>query len=218
MSDQNQTLCGELTHIYWIGGSPCAGKSSLAEILATSYGFYLYHADEAYTRHEKIVTQEHQPIFYKLTHSSSEDVWMRPVEQQVAEESQLYREEFPLILEELLALPKSQPILAEGTAFLPECVIPLLGRRSQALWMVPTEEFQLTHYEGRSWAKEVVKTCTNPEQAFYNWMQRDIRFAAFIKQEALRQRMPVLIVNETRSLAENTVLLEQYLRLSSSLL
>jgi hypothetical protein len=214
MSDQAQVLRDELAHIYWIGGSPCAGKSSLAEILAARYELYLYQADEAYVRHEKIVTQENYPIFYKLAHSSCEEVWMRPVEQQADEEILLYREEFPLILEELLALPKSQPVLAEGAALLPECVIPLVKRWQQAIWIVPTAEFQLTHYERRAWAKEVVKTCTNPEQAFHNWMQRDMRFAAFIEQEALQRGMPVLSVNGTRSLAENTALVKQYFRLS----
>jgi hypothetical protein len=214
MSDQDQILRGELAHIYWLGGSPCAGKSSLAEILATRYELYLYQADEAYVRHEKIVTQENHPIFYKLTHSSSDEVWMRPVEQQAEEEIQLYREEFPLILEELLTFPKSQPILAEGAALLPECVIPLLSRQQQAIWIVPTEEFQLTHYERRAWAKEVVKTCTHPGRAFHNWMQRDMRFAAFIEREALQQGMSVLVVNGTRSLAENTALVEHHFQLS----
>jgi 2-phosphoglycerate kinase len=213
MRNQGTMFRRELEHVYWIGGSPCAGKSSLAEILAARYGLYLYQADEAYVRHEKIVTQESHPIFYKLTHSSSEDVWMRPVEQQVEEEIRLYQEEFPLILEELLALPKSQPILAEGAALLPECVIPLLSERQQATWIIPTEEFQLTHYGRRAWAKEVVKTCTNPEQAFHNWMQRDRRFAAFIEQEASRRGMAVMVIDGTRSLTDNTTLVERYFQL-----
>jgi len=48
------------------GGSPCAGKSSIADILAATYGLSLYRADEAYFRHEKVVTPEQHPIFYKL--------------------------------------------------------------------------------------------------------------------------------------------------------
>jgi hypothetical protein len=47
-------------------------------------------------------------------------------------------------------------------------------------------------------------------QAFHNWMQRDMRFAEFIAQEAFQQGMPILVVDGTRSLAENTALVEQY--------
>ena len=54
---------------------------------------------------------------------------MRLVEQQVAEEITLYREEFPLLFDKLLAFAKSPPILAEGAALLPACVVPLLLER-----------------------------------------------------------------------------------------
>ncbi len=216
MQDHNKILQRELTHVYWMGGSPCAGKSSIADILAATYGLSLYRADEAYFRHEKVVTPEQHPIFYKLTHYSPEELWMRSVGQQVVEEMMLYREEFPLILEELLALPRSQPILAEGAALLPECVLPFLLEPQRAIWIIPTAEFQLHHYGRRAWAKDVVKDCTNPEQALQNWMQRDIRFARWIEQEALQQGMRVLVVNGTSSLAENTSIVEQHFQLGQS--
>ena len=147
MQDHNKILQRELTHVYWMGGSPCAGKSSIADILAATYGLSLYRADEAYFRHEKVVTPEQHPIFYKLTHYSPQELWMRSVEQQVVEEMMLYREEFPLILEELLALPRSQSILAEGAALLPESVLPFLLEPQRAIWIIPTAEFQLHHYD-----------------------------------------------------------------------
>jgi hypothetical protein len=186
-------------------------------LMATRYGLSLFRADEAYFRHEKIVVPECHPIFYQLTHCSSEELWMRPVEQQVAEEITLYREEFPLILEELLTFPKSPPLLAEGAALLPEWVIPLLLKRNQAIWIIPTEEFQLAHYGRREWAKDVVKACTNPEQAFQNWMQRDMRFAQFVEQEAQQRRARVLVVNGAHSLTENISTVEQHFQFGSSL-
>jgi|SRR5579859_1337815 len=219
MQQQEKMLREKLAQVYWIGGSPCAGKSAVATLLAARSGWPLYQADEASPRHEKMVTPEQQPLFYKLIHLSSEEVWMmRSVEQQAAEEVQFYREEFPLILQDLLAFPHSQPVLVEGTALLPECVIPLLGQRHQATWMVPTEEFQRTHYRHRAWAKEIVKECSDPEQAFENWMQRDRRFSASIERDALQRGMSVLVVDGTRSLDETVTLVEQSLRLAPSCL
>lgn len=61
-----------------------------------------------------------------------------------------------------------------------------------------------------------MKDCTNPEQALQNWMQRDIRFAKWIEQEALQQGMRVLVVNGTSSLAENTSIVEQHFQLGQS--
>jgi 2-phosphoglycerate kinase len=210
MQDDIRALQRELARVYWIGGSPCSGKSSIASTLAEMYGFTLYRTDDAYVRHEKMVTPQCQPIFYKLTHYTSEELWMRPVEQQVVEEIALYREEFPLILEEILALPKSAPVLVEGAALLPECVVPLLSDVRKAIWLLPTAEFQQYHYERRAWAREVVRACTQPGQAFQNWMQRDIQFARFIHKDAQDCGMCVLEVDGTHSLAENTIFVEQY--------
>jgi hypothetical protein len=193
-----------LAHVYWLGGSPCAGKSSIADTLVTSRGMTLYRADDAFSAHTEKITAGQQPIFYKVTHYSSEQLWMRPVEQQAAEEVALYREEFALILEDLLALPATKPILAEGAALLPACVAPLLQDPRHAIWVVPSVEFQLHHYAQRVWARDVVKGCTQPEQAFQNWMQRDIRFARHVIQEAQRLKQRVLVVDGMRSLVETT--------------
>jgi hypothetical protein len=209
----DKVLRHALNHVYWIGGSPCSGKSSIVDALATQHGLSRYQADEAFFQHEKVVVSEQHPVFYKLTHCTSEELWMRPVEEQVAEEITLYREEFPLILEDLLALPKSPPILAEGAALLPECVIPLLMGLHRAIWIIPTEEFQLSCYGRREWAKDVVKACTNPERAFRNWMQRDIRFARFAHQQAQQRGASVLVVNGAHSLAENISIVERHFRL-----
>ena len=35
-----------LSHILWIGGSPCAGKSTVADIIRDRYGIVLYQADD----------------------------------------------------------------------------------------------------------------------------------------------------------------------------
>ena len=36
----------DFRHVYWIGGSGCAGKSTVTEILAERYGLATYHQDD----------------------------------------------------------------------------------------------------------------------------------------------------------------------------
>lgn len=210
---QRTALRQDLAHVYWVGGSPCSGKSSIVDSLAQRYGLRIYRCDDAFFEHEKIVTRDKQPVFYKLTHLSSDELWMRPVDLQIAEEIALYREGFPLILEDLLALPTTQPIIAEGAALLPEQVCQLLPDPRRAIWVVPTAEFQRHHYTRRDWAHNIVAACTDPEQAFQNWMQRDIGFATFIASQATKQGMQVLLVDGKRSLAENIAFVEQHFQL-----
>ncbi|GHO96179.1 hypothetical protein KSF_062270 [Reticulibacter mediterranei] len=214
MSIHDTATANNFANVYWLGGSPCSGKSTIADVLVKKYGFALYRCDEAFYEHSKIVTAEQQPIFHRLVHLSSEDLWMRLVAQQVAEEIAFYHEEFPLILEDLLAYPRTQPVLVEGAALLPECVYPLLSHPRRAIWIVPTGEFQMHHYRQRTWAKDVVKACSDPEQAFLNWMQRDIAFAHHVAHEATQRALPLLVVDGQRSLVENITWSEQHLGLS----
>jgi broad-specificity NMP kinase len=37
--------------VFWLGGSPCAGKSSISERLASDFGLDIYHVDEAFEIH-----------------------------------------------------------------------------------------------------------------------------------------------------------------------
>ncbi len=204
----------DLAHVYWIGGSPCSGKSSIAEALAAAYGLQLYHADNAYVRHAKVVTPERQPVFYKLAHLSAEELWMRPVEEQVAEALAHYREEFPLILEDLLALPTTPPILAEGAALLPACVQPYLLERHRAISIVPTAEFQMEQYARRAWAQDVVRACSDPQQAFRNWMQRDIQFAKHVEQAAREAGLFSLLMDGGCPLTDTIARVERHFRLA----
>jgi hypothetical protein len=202
-----------LDHIYWIGGSACAGKSSITDILAQLHKLHVYRCDDAFYEHEKIITQSKQPIFYKLTHLTSDELWLRPVDRQITEEIAMYREEFPLILEDLLILPTTQPIIVEGNALLPEQVCQFISDPRRAIWIVPTAEFQHHHYTRRDWAHNIVATCSDPEQAFQNWMQRDIGFAGVITNHATKQGMRVLLVDGKHSLAENIASVKQHFQL-----
>jgi 2-phosphoglycerate kinase len=141
----NETMKRELEHVFWIGGSPCSGKSSIAEMLASRYGLAAYRCDDAFFEHAKRVDPITQPMFHRIANMTWNEIWMRPVDVQIAEEMTCYREEFEMIVADLLAYPKSRPVIAEGAALLPDCVSDLLPDRRRAMWVVPTEAFQRAH-------------------------------------------------------------------------
>ena len=62
---------------YYIGGSPCSGKSTLAEMLAPKYDLYYFKVDDyldAYTREGAL---QGRPICMKQLEMNSEQIWMR---------------------------------------------------------------------------------------------------------------------------------------------
>lgn len=200
--------------IYWIGGSPCSGKTTIADRLAARYGLRVYRCDDAYFEHEKLVTAEHQPVFHRLTHASCDEIWLRPVEQQIAEELEIYREEFPFILANLEALPKDRPILLEGAALLPELLVNHGVPPNRCIWIVPTEKFQRHHYAQRDWRYNVLADCSDPEQGWQNWMARDAGFASAVAQQAVSLGLELIVVDGSHSIAENEAMVEEHFGLS----
>jgi len=190
---------GSLAHVYWIGGSPCAGKSTAAAAISARYGMTSYTCDDAFEIHEQLVDPARYPVLHRLSGLSWNALWMRPVEQQIREEIALYREEMDLILDDLAKLPDDRPILAEGTAFMPAFLESLDIPYRRAIWLVPAPEFQRTHYARREWVEGILAQCDDPDQAWHNWMEREIGYAARVTDEARTLGRKLITVDGSQS-------------------
>jgi 2-phosphoglycerate kinase len=205
----------QLSHILWIGGSPCAGKSSITRLLAQQYNIQTYSCDDHYDAHLKRATPERHPLMSNAAGMTWDEVWMRPVDTLVTRELAFYREEFELVIEDLLGIPNTTPIIAEGAALLPECVSPLISSPNHAIWIVPTEEFQLREYAQRDWVANILSQCRDPQQAWQNWMGRDAAFARAVAQDARARDLHVIVVDGSRSVEEHTKMVAAHFGLAN---
>lgn len=190
-----QQKIGDLSHLYWIGGSPCAGKSTIAQTLTERYNLHYYQCDFWFEVHQRRAHPDHQPQLSRLAALSCDELWLPPVAEQVTRVQAIYTEEFAMILADLQALPHTKPILAEGAALLPTCVLAHLMERRRAIWMTPTPPFQRFHYAQRPWIHDVVRTCSDPAQAFANWMARDEAYARWINEQAMALGLSLIQVD-----------------------
>ncbi|MEZ4620705.1 MAG: hypothetical protein R2867_35060 [Caldilineaceae bacterium] len=190
--------------LYWLGGSPCSGKSTIAEALATQYDLTYFSCDNRLWDHVATGDPNLQPTLARLHTMSSDEIWLEPVAAQVDRVFAIDREEFPLLLADLQALATDHPILAEGAALMPELVMQNAVWRTRAAWVVPTPSFQRHYYERRAWVADALKACSDPAQAFANWMARDEAFAAYITQTATAAGLPLLTVDGSHTIVDNT--------------
>lgn len=186
MSDSQR----QLERVFWLGGSPCAGKSSISEIIAARFGLDVYHVDEAFAVHELRFDPIRHPALTKWSRSSWNQRWMQPVENLVPEVIACHQEHFTLVLEDIFAVSNGKSLLVEGSALLPAQVANIISSQSHAIWIIPTADFQRTHYSKRDWVRDILAQCSKPAEAFHNWMERDIRFAQWIETgESQRPRL-----------------------------
>lgn len=72
---------------------------------------------------------------------SMDERWAVPSADELLERSiAIWQDGFALVVEDLLALPRSRTIVAEGPGAFPWCVAPLLNSARQAIFLVPTPE------------------------------------------------------------------------------
>ena len=188
--------------MFWLGGSPCAGKTSISEILARRFDLDVYHVDEAFEIQMQNLEPAHQPALTKWRRSSWNERWMQSIDRLVQNVIACYQEHFDLILKDILTMPKDKLLLIEGTALLPRQAASFAPNKNCATWVVATAEFQPEHYWKREWARAIVEQCDNPDQAFYNWMERDVRFAEWVQVEVNALGLQLLMVDGSLTIKE----------------
>lgn len=196
--------------VLWIGGSPCAGKSTITDILASRYGLRPYHCDEALDAHRLRVTADSQPTMDRIRHSSWNALWTRSIDVMLADEFGFFQEAFPLVIADLSGIPATETVVVEGSGLLPDLVSPYLSSLQSAIWLVPTPAFQRRQYARRPWVNDILQQCDDPRQAFDNWMTRDCCFADIIEESASRLNLRSERVDGSRSLEEIAALVAEW--------
>lgn len=168
---------------YYIGGSPCAGKSTIAEILSQKYDLYYFKVDDFLETYTNICAQKGCPICRKTVEMSAEQIWMRDPVLQCREEFQFYEEIFEYILADLRQLSHNRGMITEGAAYVPDLIKGLGIPDSQYISITPAKDFQVSHFKKREFVPYVLKGCRNMEQAFEHWMERDHLFAQEVQKQ-----------------------------------
>ncbi len=108
-----------MINTYYIGGSPCAGKSTAAEILSEKYNLYYFKVDDFLDGYTKSGALKGYPICKKNIELNAEQIWMREPSLQCAEEFEFYKEIFEYVLADLQKIRCENGIITEGAAYIP---------------------------------------------------------------------------------------------------
>lgn len=174
--------------IYFIGGSPCSGKSTIAELLSREYSLGYYKCDDHLERYIKEGAALGSRICQKFLKMNRDEEWLeRTLAQQVQDELAFYKDIFPLVLDDIFRYPNELPLIVEGAGLLPELMHRYQLERSRYYVLLPEFEFQKTNYKKREWVPNYLADCSQPDKAFENWMLRDNEFAKHVKRNAIQR-------------------------------
>ncbi len=134
-----------LAHVLWLGGPPDAGKTSIAQIIARKWGLQIYHFDRHEPAHFARADPQRHPALYAAhpNRLDAERRWLGSAPIEMARDTiASWTERCGMACDELLALPTTPRVIAEGPGFFPAALAPLLADPRQAIWLLPTEEFK----------------------------------------------------------------------------
>ncbi len=172
-----------MMNIYYIGGSPCSGKSTVAEILSEQYDLYYFKVDDFLDSYTKQGALKGYPVCRKQVELTPDQIWMRDPVLQCREELIYYEEVFEFIERDLEQIKNVNGVITEGAAYVPGLIRDAQIPENRYLSITPTKEFQLFHFRKRTFVPYILRGCSNMERAFDNWMERDILFAGEVRKQ-----------------------------------
>lgn len=205
MTLRGEALTDRLRHVYWLGGGSGAGKSTVAGRLAAAHGLRLYATDAAMADHASRAGPGDCPSLAAFKAMSMDERWVNRPPDVMLETFHWFRgEAFNLIVEDLLAMPADERVIVEGFRLLPRLVAPLLARRGQAAWLIPTPAFRLAAFTSRGSLMEIADRTTAPDRALANLLQRDAMFTTRVEREASDAGLSVIEVDGAMTIDDLT--------------
>ena len=201
-------------NIYWLGGSPCSGKSTIAEYLVRDFGFQYYKCDDHLDEYIDRGVSQNIPVMKRLKAFTTDEMWLRDVDEQVQISVDYYMATFDMILNDLEDKNyQDKKVVVEGAAIMPVLVKSHEINPKHYVCMVPSRDFQLEKYAERTWAYDRLMDSTDPDQCYKNWMERDCRFAERIKSDAQGFGFNTIVVDGSKSIEENYQSIHNYFEL-----
>jgi len=200
-----------LAHVLWIGGGSCVGKTTLSRLLAGKYDLKIYNLDWHHVREHR---QRPGPHVTQWERWSMDERWVLPSVPELLERTvAIWEEQFALVLQDLLALPTTRPIVAEGPGAFPWCVAPLLRSREQAVFLVPTAAVRDRVRAAREHgASRFDNQTSDPDRARSNLRQRDLLLNARLVAACQALGIRWIDVDEGLALDATLSLVEEHFR------
>jgi hypothetical protein len=196
--------------IFFLGGSPCSGKSTIAERISKDYGAYYFKVDDFLDEFISKAAEQGLEACKKSGEMTQDETWLREPLIQCREEVAIYDEITSFVFEYLGKLD-ADFIITEGAVYMPKVM--KSHTLEQYITIIPTPDFQISHYKERDWVPYVLQGCSDKEQAFTNWMDRDILFARQVKRECEQNGIPCIVNDGFGSIDEMYEKVEQLFKL-----
>lgn len=210
----NNVLEHYLRNVYWIGGTACGSKTTMAQLLAERHDLLYYNADNMYHEHRKLAIPTEQPA---MCHhfADAETYFSRPVDEYVRWLCDINHEELSMIVCDLIRLAEKGPVILEGH-FAPDLINPLTQYR-KAVFLYAQEDIIRKDYfarEDKAMMLEAIQKLTEPEKIVEHVLDVTVELSRRHLKIAERSGVRYLVRDSKRTIEDTLQAIEQHFALN----
>lgn len=196
-----------LQHVLWIGGAPCAGKTTLSKRLSSDFDMLYYDGDDRFEEHFTTASAEESPVTCKAKKRCEEEgssVWMfeQKVEEMATFMRDLGREDLTRVEKDLLELPSARPIVVDLYNGHPPWMRKIADP-NRMIFLVSTDTFQESGWHQRDGAfRREIEQCSNPEWSMKQFVDCCLMMSRQVTEECRKFGLPFLVTGGCMELDE----------------
>jgi hypothetical protein len=174
-----------LRNVYFISGSACGGKSTIARYLSAKYNLILYDLDERFPQHKALSDACHQPEMNR-NHGTWDAYFNRPPREYADSLRRSMQEQAEIAVVELLTMSEGRRIVVDGS--FPCELLQRISTPNRVLFLMADINAIRTDYLNRpdkADMQECLARLQNPEQSTEN-MFRAIEYALAQEMDEVR--------------------------------
>jgi hypothetical protein len=137
-----------LQHVLWIGGPPGVGKTTIAGRLARRHGLRHHNVDTRTWAHRDRALREGSKAARRWEAMTPRERWVETPPEEMLELS-LHFVRWPMIADDVRALPRAPLVVAEGPTVVPDLVAAGIADPARAVWLLPTPALQRARLAAR---------------------------------------------------------------------
>jgi 2-phosphoglycerate kinase len=177
-------------HVRWIGGTACAGKTTVARMLAQHHSLHVYHRDAHQEAYLKRADATRHPALSTAWQSQADwEMWYRQSPHSIFERSRCEdREAFEFVLDDLEQMPSESAVLVEGIGLYPELLAPVSSPEHVVL-LVADESLARKTWEERYRQTPWLDGYANPQEIVNNFIAWTCLSADYFQKMAAQAGM-----------------------------
>lgn len=206
MKIENNIIKENLKNVYFVCGNACAGKTTMARMLAEKHNFVLYDMDEMYHAHRAIANSVNQPD--TCYHGKNfHEQWTRSIEEQARWNMNSLKEQSEMVFIDLMKRSENQTIVAD-VLFSPDYSFDIVDYNHLIFLTVDKKAIRETYFN-RPEKREFYEFVKQQELAdlYFENIFRSLELTNELEQEAMK-KSGLFMLQRTKDLPKEQMLYE----------